>query len=816
MNINNLYPTDAEVPVGSTAGQFIDKLTARIDTLSPLTQESYWLGYISYDNLPLIMQHSKLYYADEDTVVIENDTVVDNYPCGYIDQVVRGGIYMVDDVYVSDAFYYQYIRFLNDLHPEYSAAYLNANTAAINAPSIYFLCYLIVDGEIVAKDILSNMYGFSINFNNNENDGLVGMMEFMQGLRTITVTVGQLTYDITIEYDLYETGHAEIVSNEDPDTVLSLFINTMNLPDRGYINGTNSGNYLTAFAAKVKYEDDGATHSYNVVLHQIENYLKPLILYVKYQYGPVTKFSYTDGGSSHNILFSTGAAGEFSATELDALDAATGFLYRGNFIAYSAYGSGGSNKRTYLCMVMPGKDLYKIFSLYMYRVDVSSNATRVQATYINNVTYATDVNSSNEFLARLKTGNISDDTFRDGLRYWQYSSITNNDFEEDDVPPYEPEPEPDDDEEIGSTINRPTTLGVGGTLGFVTQYSLTATQVGNLGRILWTSFLDPDYYKNFLFSLALDTGSFNMSSLLQYFISLRVYPFPLINVPSHAAAGNNMFVGAGTVPLAFSDTLHTINNYADYINAGAVTVPRHYHDFRDYVDAEYMLYLPYCGTVQLNPGDVVGNVLTCQYAIDFASGACIAYVDMRTGDGKGYPIAALPGHIGADVPLTATNAGEVAARLMGDAMNIAQIVGGVPAGMIGGGVSGFMAAERGDIGGAAAGLTQKITAPISGAAQYAQQLGNMYTRPAIGIPMLSGGRGFGSFGAPQTAYLQIRRGLYKQPDNYEHTMGTPSTDGKKIEDVSGLITAYVDTQSLTATADEAAEIAALIRSGIIV
>lgn len=446
-------------------------------------------------------------------------------------------------------------------------------------------------------------------------------------------------------------------------------------------------------------------------------------------------------------------------------------------------------------------------------------ATQEYAT--NADKYYAKISEENEFMGVLANGA----TDLAELRPWQIAGVkldaNSNEYTPDQKPPYTPED--NDEQNVGASILRPSTLGVGGTSGFITQYVLTAAEIATLGRTLWTSFINPDYWHNFLFSLALDTGSFDMSSLLDYFVSLRVYPFSLINVPSYAATGSpSIYIGSGVVPLTItgSTTLHTINNFADYIDAGSCTVHSAYFhdDFRDFSNVEIMLYLPYCGTVQLNPGDVVGGTLHAQYAIDFATGGCVAYVDLTSADGISYPIAVLPGSIGADVPLTATNAGQIAARFAGDVINFASTVtsnaasdlntrASAATGAITGGASG--AVSRSSIGAIA-------TGGINAGLQHASQAIDMATRPAIGIPTLSGGRGFSSFGAPQTAYIQIRRGIYKRPQTYDHTVGAPSSASKTIGSLAGLVKGAVDTAGLSCTADEAAEVRTLIAAGIIV
>lgn len=487
-----------------------------------------------------------------------------------------------------------------------------------------------------------------------------------------------------------------------------------------------------------------------------------------------------------------------------------------NFILHYQQSGGLAQYQKVVRRVFSWADIRKICAL---QIRWAQNGN----TYDNGADkYYPLVSDNNEFLLDFANGVTDFDKLREWQKIGNVVDESTAAYTEDDKPPYIPE---DDDtpQNVGASIMRPSTLGVGGTSGFITQYVLTAAEIATLGRTLWTSFINPDYWKNFLFSLALDTGSFDMSSLLDYFVSLRVYPFSLINVPSYAATGSpSIYIGSGMVPLTItaSTTLHTINNFADYIDAGSCTVHSAYFhdDFRDFSNVEIMLYLPYCGTVQLNPGDVVGGTLHAQYAIDFATGGCVAYVDLTSAEGISYPIAVLPGSIGADVPLTATNAGQIAARLAGDVINFASTVSSNAAsdlnaranaatGAITGGASG--AVSRSSIGAIA-------TGGINAGLQHASQALDMATRPAIGIPTLSGGRGFSSFGAPQTAYIQIRRGIYKRPQTYDHTVGAPSSTSKTIGSLAGLVKGAVDTAGLSCTADEAAEVRTLIAAGIIV
>lgn len=428
-----------------------------------------------------------------------------------------------------------------------------------------------------------------------------------------------------------------------------------------------------------------------------------------------------------------------------------------------------------------------------------------------------EVSEDNEFLTDTVTGRIPCQL---KLKAWQRIGQR----VEPDIAPYDTADKPEyipsggEAENTGESIIRPSTLGVGGTNGFITQYALDASQVAEIGRLLWLNFTNADYYKNFLFTLS-TTGTINISELLNYFISLRVYPFSLLNVPSYDAAGNDMYIGAGFVPLHFTDPIHTINNYADYIDAGTCYIPRHYNDFRDFVDTEVMLFLPYCGTMRLNAADVVGGTLHVQYAIDFASGGVNAYVDLTTHDGYQYPIGVMSGCVGADIPLTASNATQIAARIASGALNFANIFEDAEKSSINNGLGIAAGALTGNVPGIVGGAVNEAYLYVDTANKVAQTALNAPQAKATAMPMMAGGRGFGAFGQPTTAYVQIRRGLYaegKTPSStwvntFAHATDKPITVGscKGFTQFSN-----VDVSGLSCTSDERSQIKALLESGV--
>lgn len=815
MIIDERYPTanDQYFGVGIPAGTYTEENTGRFHGFSPLTQEAYWLGYIAYDNLPMVMRHCRK-ASDSDNYIVIEDTVVDNYPCGYIAEGDSARIYIENGSYVN-AQYLNAPRFVNNLHPEYNGFFVPSNLSDADSPNLYFLHYLTLDGSVVPKSYSSFMSGQLVYFNNTHNNGLLGMLEFMQGDRSITLSVTEdnvtYTFDLEMDSQLAETGSTQVVSNEYPDAILTVFLNYVRLPQTWYINGDTCGARGYNFSAKVKYDNGDEIIDYNVCLGAMSYaYVTPIILWYKSVYdNDIQRFNahsltYYDGG---------GFTGTFSKTEVDGLSETTGYLFNGNLVVW------GRNNRREFAQVITGDDLYRMFAL-MFRVDTTQASTVSTATYVDGTTYATDVDENDQFLARLKTGNITDPTFKDGLRKWQYSSILADVFDEDEVPPYEPPTPPVDGEESGDRIT-PQIRYFTGTTNFITQYAMKNVHVSTFGHLLWTSWVDSlleptDMWKNFVLAgqSFLNTGSVNVSDAIQFIVSLKLFPFSIPNTTLDSLT-NSVIIGTGAFPIEV-ENIYRINSPLIYLDFGTVTVPRPYGDFKDYDNMHISLVLPYCGTSELNAGDVIGRQLRCRYAIDLQSGSCTAMVTTWDSEGELYPVAQLDGQIGCTIPLTATNTGQLASRILTDASNVAaQLTGGLSDKLHS---AGDVVASGGKSLGDGSSVSP-LTDPdfYNSVAKGTGDIANALSRPAISCPSISGGAGLASFIQPKSPFVQMRYGLYDAPNNYAHTEGSPSTDSGTLSSYSGYVVCHnVDVSSLTCHTDEKASIKAALESGVYV
>ncbi|MBR3776121.1 MAG: hypothetical protein IKL02_00800 [Kiritimatiellae bacterium] len=395
----------------------------------------------------------------------------------------------------------------------------------------------------------------------------------------------------------------------------------------------------------------------------------------------------------------------------------------------------------------------------MYTFDEYCTTMSYQMRYCHSAdhTYATDsskyypaISDNNEFLGYLLNG----ETDHDELRPWQIAGtaldVDSNDYKSSDKPQYIP-PDPDDRDKIGVSIDFNRTFPTGSATGLFTLYALRQVHVSKLGAKLWATLNDPDqnFWQNLQFAIGAfaETGSADISSVLEYITSIRIYPFALINLPGYTNAGTGAIrLGTGRVALDLgtegAGNVGIMGQYTGLIDAGSAYIPQHFEDFRDLEDVTISVYLPYIGNIQLNPAEVTGCTIAAEYAVDLTSGSCVAYL-LLSGRWGFYPIGIYSGTIGADIPLTASQGNRLFSRQI--AATISPILASSSA---------LQTESQNDAPGV------NVSSAIA-AARTAVQAVQGLTGSSLTPPVLNGGgANFTGFGAPQTAYIQIRRAQY--------------------------------------------------------
>ena len=514
-------------------------------------------------------------------------------------------------------------------------------------------------------------------------------------------------------------------------------------------------------------------------------------------------------------------------------------------------------------------------SMFIYNCIHPDDVTKVMNFWnkidlLSGNTYAS-ISPSNTYTTDNSTALFNDDntpknqravedlsTLEPSLRDWQLpgEAITDNDFEYDDMPQYDPEGG-DETKDKFSGDNIFFNLGdIGSTSGFITHWALTSGNITNFGNYIWTNLLnfdttDPDnpvplagVWQNIKIAANtyFTTGSVDPASLMQLIIGLRYYPFDLTNF-SAESSDDCVYFGTGQygVPVTGGAKTRVISKMAIHLNGGFIMIPETsdfwYKDFRDFEGASAFIYIPFCGTYQIPISEVDYNTqFNIDYEIDLASGSMTAYVRaIHMNSGKTYPIIIANGQCGYEVPLSATNANRLNATIIGDAqkvigaivepvnsaMNKVQsgVTSAVTMGLSQSGAS-EEAADNGFGGGSGGGLATSVFGfgpgmVAEGASGIANVATGMATRPACGMPLLQGGRGWSGLAGPLTPYLQLRRGRYMYAKGYQHSVGRPENRNKRIGNIKGYFECNnVDMTGVTATVAETNMIKRMLETGV--
>ena len=189
--------------------------------------------------------------------------------------------------------------------------------------------------------------------------------------------------------------------------------------------------------------------------------------------------------------------------------------------------------------------------------------------------------------------------------------------------------DPDESEESGdsTTIINTGTIGSG-----VTYYALTNAEMNNLSTWLNTTY-QPTDQDTFI-------QDFKGTNPADYVASCVYYPFdiPLVSTNVPIVVGKLTAGGAQGATLAYT--------YGQLYDYGYYDIPM-FGDFRDYL-TQITVFVPFCGTVKLDPIMWVGHRLSVKMAIDWPTGVCTGFIFR---DSTMYD--SVSGTIGVQLPLSA-------------------------------------------------------------------------------------------------------------------------------------------------------------------
>lgn len=315
-------------------------------------------------------------------------------------------------------------------------------------------------------------------------------------------------------------------------------------------------------------------------------------------------------------------------------------------------------------------------------------------------------------------------------------------------------------------INVPTLPSISASgAGLLTLYQVSLQNMRDFAAYLWSPIFDVDTLKK-LFNDPMDA-----------IISLGMLPF----TPTGGSA-SNIFIGTSDSGVS---AIKLATQYYD-IDMGSVLLDTFYDsalDLNPYTKVE--LYLPYCGTVSINPDEFDGKSIHVVYHVDILTGACVVFVE----DGTRVLVQS-QGNILTSIPYTAKDFKAIFGAVLGDAAAAGAAIGAL--------ATGGISALAGGIGlvshVALNTVNSKVNTPHGG--QCASTAG---------------------FLSVQKPYLIITRPAQCLPENNADYQGYPAYVTETVGNLTGFIKvseAHFD--GFTCTDGELKEIDRLLKEGVYV
>lgn len=275
--------------------------------------------------------------------------------------------------------------------------------------------------------------------------------------------------------------------------------------------------------------------------------------------------------------------------------------------------------------------------------------------------------------------------------------------------------------------------------GFTSMYEVSAGQLQNLSRFLWSnSFLD------------------NVS---KFFSDPREIIVGLSIMPINPDVGSSKEIVAGGISTGING-LPLTSQYKLVDDFGSIYIKKSKGNFLDYPPyTKITAHLPYVGDHSLDVNDVMGKTLTLSYLFDFLSGACIACIKA---DGK--PRYFFGGSCGTQIPTSS----EDFSRTYSSILSAGATIGASLATIATGG----------------------LTAPLAIGAGSNMLANGMNMTP--NVQYSSGSGGINGLLASQTAYLVVETPKEKVASGQGAFTGKPSFIKKKLgaSDVSGFVKCF--------------------------
>lgn len=276
--------------------------------------------------------------------------------------------------------------------------------------------------------------------------------------------------------------------------------------------------------------------------------------------------------------------------------------------------------------------MYNVFSTYLkylsgavwyqipYSEEIYDSICRAVATF--GFIFVTD--GTLTLPSAMNTNNICFPVITDGgIAHGDYTrgedNLTNDIYNADSVRDknYDPVVPVDPNNYSNTTGFNSIAAGASATI----KYVLDSSNVRQLLTDLWTishTIAGADY-ENYEYKIL---DSFLVSNPIDSIVSIKRFPFEIPH--TFSTQKTNVCLGKNT---GSSQGYVTHNVFNTVVFSGVQIFPKFGNSFLDYAPyTEYELYIPFCGTVKLNAGDILGHTLNCRLQIDLTTGSCTAYI----------------------------------------------------------------------------------------------------------------------------------------------------------------------------------------------
>lgn len=313
--------------------------------------------------------------------------------------------------------------------------------------------------------------------------------------------------------------------------------------------------------------------------------------------------------------------------------------------------------------------------------------------------------------------------------------------------------------------------------GFLTAYEMTSGNLAGVGACLFGSTLEGKLSGIFV-------------NPLDWLVSLNVFPakptaggsypvklgrFKCVNDPTDTEALGVDAYGA------------KLTKQFKVFDFGTLSVPENWGNFLDYEGTQIDLYLPFIGTVSIDPSELLGGTINVQYTIDFFTGMCVANVlctknmELPSGQALSNICAqhSYQGNCATQIPLTRVDYGSMIGNLINS-------------------------------------CTQAITNPTGALVNMAEGAVNGAFRPSVTSKgNIVANSGYCSVLYP---YLRITRPITAEPESFQEVIGYPSYINTSLGECDGIcVCEDIDLKGITgATEGELNRIKQACREGVYV